>query len=120
MQLEAKKYLFDMRRAAALVAEFTAGLSLEEYQQRAIVRAAVERQLQIVGEALAQLTKLNSTLANRSVTGVVSSRSGISSCMATPTLMIDSSGTSSRRSCRRCGRNSMCCCLPSGSSAGLV
>ena len=63
MQLEAKKYLFDMRRAAALVAEWTAGLSIEEYQQRAMVRAAVERELQIVGQALAQLTKLDPTLA---------------------------------------------------------
>lgn len=63
MQLEAKKYLFDMRRAAALVAEWTAGLSIEEYQQRAMVRAAVERELQIVGEALVLLTKLDPTLA---------------------------------------------------------
>jgi uncharacterized protein with HEPN domain len=65
MQLEAKKYLFDMRRAAGLVAEFTAGLSFEDYQQRAIVRAAVERELQIVGEALAQLTKLDAVLAGQ-------------------------------------------------------
>jgi len=63
MQLEAKKYLFDMRRAAALVAEWTAGLSVEEYQQRAMVRAAVEREIQIVGEALARLTKLDPALA---------------------------------------------------------
>jgi hypothetical protein len=46
MRLEAKKYLFDIQRAAALIAEFTSGLSLEEYQTRPMVRAAVEREFE--------------------------------------------------------------------------
>jgi uncharacterized protein with HEPN domain len=51
MRLEAKKYLFDIQRAAALIGEFTSGLSLEEYQSRPMVRAAVEREFEIVGDA---------------------------------------------------------------------
>lgn len=31
MQLEAKKYLFDIQRAAALLAEFTAGKTFADY-----------------------------------------------------------------------------------------
>jgi uncharacterized protein with HEPN domain len=65
MRLEAKKYLFDIQRAAALIAEFTSGLSLEEYQTRPMVRAAVEREFEIVGEALAQLAKVDMAVADR-------------------------------------------------------
>ena len=65
MRLEAKKYLFDIQRAAALIAEFTSGLSLEEYQTRPMVRAAVEREFEIVGEALAQLIKVDTAVADR-------------------------------------------------------
>lgn len=65
MRLEAKKYLFDIQRAAALIAEFTSGLSLEEYQRRPMVRAAVEREFEIIGEALAQLTKVDTAVADR-------------------------------------------------------
>jgi uncharacterized protein with HEPN domain len=65
MRLEAKKYLFDIQRAAALIAEFTSGLSLEEYQSRSMVRAAVEREFEIVGEALAQLIKVDTAVADR-------------------------------------------------------
>ncbi len=65
MRLEAKKYLFDVQRAAALIAEFTSGLSLEEYRNRPMVRAAVEREFEIVGEALAQLTRVDTAVADR-------------------------------------------------------
>jgi uncharacterized protein with HEPN domain len=64
MRLEAKKYLFDIQRAAALIGEFTSGLSLEEYQSRPMVRAAVEREFEIVGEALAQLIKVDAAVAD--------------------------------------------------------
>jgi uncharacterized protein with HEPN domain len=65
MRLEAKKYLFDIQRAAALIAEFTSGLCLEEYQTRPMVRAAVEREFEIVGEAIAQLIKVDTAVADR-------------------------------------------------------
>jgi uncharacterized protein with HEPN domain len=63
MRLEAKKYVFDIQRAAALIAEFTSGLSLEEYQRRPMVRAAVEREFEIIGEALTQLMKVDTAVA---------------------------------------------------------
>ena len=65
MRLEAKKYVFDIQRAAALIAEFTSGLSLEEYQRRPMVRAAVEREFEIIGEALTQLMKVDTAVAVR-------------------------------------------------------
>jgi uncharacterized protein with HEPN domain len=65
MQLEAKKYLYDIQEAATLVVQFTSGKSFTDYQQAPMLRLAVERALTIIGEALSQLAKLNPTLAGQ-------------------------------------------------------
>lgn len=57
MQRDAAAYLLDADQAARLVQQFIGSRTLEDFQQDALVEAAVERQLQIVGEALAQLTR---------------------------------------------------------------
>ena len=57
MPREPKAYLHDMRQAAALIAGFTDGLDFDAYAADAMVRAAVERQFEIIGEALGQLAK---------------------------------------------------------------
>ena len=54
MRLESRKYLYDIARAAALAMEFIAGKSFADYTADAMLRSAVERQLEIVGEALAR------------------------------------------------------------------
>ena len=65
MELEAKKYLHDMRAAAELIANFTEGKSLADYEADAMMRSAVERQFEIIGEALAHLARLDQSLAHR-------------------------------------------------------
>ncbi|MGI0083832.1 MAG: HepT-like ribonuclease domain-containing protein [Nitrososphaerales archaeon] len=62
MRLEARKYLYDIQQAAARVAEFTLGKQLEDYRSNAMLRSAVERQFEIIGEALAQLARLDENL----------------------------------------------------------
>jgi len=59
MQLEARKYLFDIQQAGRRLAEFTGGRTLDAYVADAMLRAAVERQFEIIGEALARLRKLD-------------------------------------------------------------
>lgn len=44
-------YLWDMREAAQLALEFTRGESLASFSQDKKLRSAVERQLEIIGEA---------------------------------------------------------------------
>ncbi len=62
MRLEAKKYLYDVQQASSRIVEFTAGKGLEEYRRDALLRSAVERQFEIIGEALARLAKIDEHL----------------------------------------------------------
>jgi uncharacterized protein with HEPN domain len=47
-----RKYLWDALTAAELLREFSAGKFVEDYQADAMLRSAVERQFEIIGEAL--------------------------------------------------------------------
>lgn len=63
MRREAKKYLFDIATAARRFMSFTEGKTFQDYQDDAMLRSAVERQFEIIGEALAQLARLDMELA---------------------------------------------------------
>lgn len=52
MRLEAKKHLWDMQRTCDRIFEFTAGRRFQQYAEDAMLRTAVERQFEIVGEAM--------------------------------------------------------------------
>lgn len=57
MEIESKKYLFDIQQACQLITEFTNGQEFEAYQMNAMMRSAVERQFITIGEALTKLLK---------------------------------------------------------------
>ncbi|MFN0106700.1 MAG: DUF86 domain-containing protein [Bryobacteraceae bacterium] len=63
MQAESSKYLWDAARAADRVAEFVAGKTFDDYVGNAMLRSAVERQFEILGEALAQMAKRDAETA---------------------------------------------------------
>jgi len=65
MRVEARKYLFDVRQAAELIARFTEGRSLDAYETDPMLRSAVERQFEIIGEALAKLARVDASLLER-------------------------------------------------------
>lgn len=58
-------YLHDIRQAARYIATFTEGNSYADYEQDRLLSSAVERQLQIIGEALAQLDREAPEIASR-------------------------------------------------------
>jgi len=72
--------LYDIREAATLVVDFVAGKRLEDYQADALLRSAVERQLEIIGEALTQLAKVDRQLVAR-----ISESSPFATCWPTAT-----------------------------------
>ena len=47
-------YLWDIQRATADILSFTSGKHLADYENDAMLRAAVERNFEIIGEALSQ------------------------------------------------------------------
>ena len=65
MQLEARKYLYDIQEAAGFAAQFTAGKDFAEYQRNPMLRLAVERAFAIIGEALVQLARVDAALAKK-------------------------------------------------------
>lgn len=65
MRLEAQKYLFDIQRAAVLLTEFVAGKAFADYAQNPMLRAAVEREFEVIGEALSRLAKLDKDLVGQ-------------------------------------------------------
>jgi uncharacterized protein with HEPN domain len=50
-------YLWDMLQAARRLQEFTAGVSFEAYLESVLLQSAVERQLEILGEAARRMSE---------------------------------------------------------------
>ena len=59
------KLLYDIERAAQRVLEFVSGKTREQYQADVMLRSAVERQFEIIGEATNRLSKANPVLAKQ-------------------------------------------------------
>jgi len=59
---DVRKYLFEMKAAGELVGSFTEGKTLEDYLGDPMLRAAVERPFEIIGEALNQAMQVDPAL----------------------------------------------------------
>lgn len=58
-------YLWDIEQAASEVIEFTTGKQLNDYENDSMLRAAVERKFEIIGEALSQAQRFFPEIAGR-------------------------------------------------------
>ena len=65
MQRDPRTFLWDAREAAEAILEFTVGKTFDDYAADRMLRSAVERQFEIIGEALNQLCKLDPQWAGR-------------------------------------------------------
>lgn len=65
MQRDPRKYLWDALAAAELIRAFAEGRTFAGYQDDAMLRSAVERQFEVIGEALNQLSKADPDLASQ-------------------------------------------------------
>lgn len=58
MQRDARAFLWDAHSAAEAILEFVDGKTYKDYSGDRLLRSAVERQFEIIGEALNQLCKI--------------------------------------------------------------
>lgn len=65
MHDDARKLLWDAQQAAERIARFSSGKSFPDYERDEYLRSAVERQFEIIGEALNQLSKIDSATAGK-------------------------------------------------------
>lgn len=64
MRPDAAALLWDARRAAQRVREFIADRELPDYRQDVLLRSAVERQFEILGESLNRLSRVDPLVAS--------------------------------------------------------
>lgn len=64
MPPEIAKLLWDMHSAARRIGDFTAGRSYDDYLRDEMLRSAVERQFEIIGEAMTRLVKRDPSVAS--------------------------------------------------------
>ena len=65
MQRDPKSLLWDAHAAAEVIAAVTAGKSFAEFDRDIVLRSAVERQFEIIGEAFAQLARIDAAIAQK-------------------------------------------------------
>jgi len=64
MRRDPHKFLWDAREAANTILAFVESKTFSDFTGDILLRSAVERQFEIIGEALAQLAKLDPALAS--------------------------------------------------------
>jgi len=62
---DTRKYLFDIAEACDLIAQFVAGKTYSDYHNDPLLRSGVERQFEIIGEALNQALRYDPALAEK-------------------------------------------------------
>jgi len=65
MQRETAAFLWDAHEAAGLIREFVSGHNFETFSASALICSAVERQFEIIGEALNRLSKIAPEIAGQ-------------------------------------------------------
>ncbi len=65
LPLEIRKYLYDILLACGELEAFTTGKSFSDFSTDNMLRSAVERQFEIIGEALRQMLMKDDSLASR-------------------------------------------------------
>ncbi|MBL7966511.1 MAG: DUF86 domain-containing protein [Prolixibacteraceae bacterium] len=78
MQLEVKKYLFDIRESIESIEKYLGDKrDFNIYLADKMLRRAVERELEIIGEAMSRIEKLDSSIEISSKRQIISMRNRV-------------------------------------------
>ena len=65
MHADSEKLLWDAQQAAGRITRFTANKQYVDYEGDELLRSAVERQFEIIGEAFSRLAKIDAVIAGK-------------------------------------------------------
>jgi uncharacterized protein with HEPN domain len=65
LHADTRKLLWDAQQAAGRIARFTSGKEFADYEADELLRSAVERQFEIIGEALNRLARVDAPVADQ-------------------------------------------------------
>lgn len=65
MRLESKKFLHDVFQAAEKISKFVANKNIGDYASDDLLKSGVERQFEVMGEALNQLSKIDRAVVEK-------------------------------------------------------
>jgi uncharacterized protein with HEPN domain len=78
MKREIKKYLFDIQTSIDSINEYLGeDLNFQTYQENKLLRRGVEREIEIIGEAMSKLLSLDPSIAIQSSRQIVDTRNWI-------------------------------------------
>jgi uncharacterized protein with HEPN domain len=78
VQLKKKKLLYDILISINSIEEFIADItSIQDYQKNKLVRRAVEREIEIIGEAVNKITKIDPSLEITNARKIVNTRNWV-------------------------------------------
>ena len=72
-----RKYLFDILESVQSIEEFIDGIDFFQYQKNKMARRAVERELEIIGEAINVLLKIKSDIEITSAKRIIGMRNRV-------------------------------------------
>lgn len=78
MQPEALKYLYDVQTSIQSIKDFTIDIkSFQDFDNNKLVKRAVERELEIIGEAINRLLKMNISIQITNARKIVNLRNWV-------------------------------------------
>lgn len=69
METEIQKWLYDAHKASVTIQEFLKGKIFDDYTKDLMLSSAVERQFEILGEALKRIRDRNEAFLDKSIPG---------------------------------------------------
>jgi uncharacterized protein with HEPN domain len=71
---DTRKFLFDVQAACKLISQFLTGKSFEDYVQDPLLRSGVERQFEIIGEAVNQMLRADPEIELKDAARIIAFR----------------------------------------------
>lgn len=72
-----KKYLHDILVSVESIEDFTNGVDFFQYQEEKIIKRAVEREFEIIGEAMSRLIKIDKDIKISSAKRIIGMRNRV-------------------------------------------